>query len=45
MGLSAFLRQDGYDRPSALHNIYDRITVNTRGLSSLGIDLRHYGSL
>ena len=33
------------DRPSALHNIYDRITVHTRGLSSLGIDLRHYGSL
>ena len=33
------------DRPSALCNIYGRITVHTRGLSSLGIDLRHYGSL
>lgn len=33
------------DRPSALRNIYDRITVHTRGLNSLGVDLRHYGSL
>ena len=33
------------DRPSALRNFYDRMTVHTRGLSSLGIDLCHYGSL
>ena len=33
------------DRPSALRNIYDRITVHTRGLNSLGINLKHYGSL
>jgi len=33
------------DRPSALRNIYDGFTVHTRGLSSLGIDLQHYGSL
>jgi len=33
------------DQPSALRNIYDRITVHTRGLSSLGINLKHYGSL
>ena len=33
------------DRPSALRNIYDRITVHTPGLNSLGVDLQHYGSL
>jgi len=33
------------DRPSALHNIYDRIVVHTRGLSLLGLDLRDYGIL
>ena len=33
------------DRPSALCNIYDQITVHTKGLSSLGKNLQHYGSL
>jgi len=33
------------DCPSALQNIYDCITVHTRGSSSLGINLQHYGSL
>ena len=33
------------DRPSSLRNVYDKITVHTRGLESLGVDLDHYGTL
>ena len=32
-------------RPSSLRNVYDKITVHTRGLESLGIDLDHYDTL
>ena len=33
------------DRPSSLRSLYDRITVHVRGLTSLGVDLDHYGAL
>ena len=33
------------DKPSLLRNIYDKVTVHTRGLHSLGVDLDHYGTL
>ena len=33
------------DKPSSLRNIYDKVTVHTRGLHSLGVDLDHYGTL
>jgi len=33
------------DKPFALCNNYDRITVHTRGLNLLSIDLLHHGSL
>ena len=33
------------DRPSSLRHLYDCVTIHVRGLSSLGIDLKHYGAL
>ena len=33
------------DRHTSLRSIYDKITIHTRGLSSLGINLSEYGSL
>ena len=33
------------DRVSVLRNVHDKMNVHTRGLSSLGIDLKQYGSL
>ena len=33
------------DRPSPLRSVYDKITVHSRGLESLGINLDHYGTL
>ena len=33
------------DKPSQLRHIYDKISVHTRGLASLGVDSKQYGSL
>ena len=33
------------DRTSSLRHIYDKITIHTRGLGALGVDLEHYGTL
>ena len=33
------------DKPSQLRYIYDKISVHTRGLASLGVDSKQYGSL
>ena len=33
------------DCHSSLRHLYDRVTIHARGLSSLGIDLKHYGAL
>ena len=33
------------DRPSSLRSVYDKITVHSRGLESLGVNLDHYGTL
>ena len=32
------------DCPSSLRHLYDRVTIHVRGLSSLGIDSKHYGA-
>ena len=33
------------DKPSQLRYVYDKISVHTRGLASLGVDSKQYGSL
>ena len=33
------------DKPSQLRYIYDKISVHTRGLASLGVDSKQYGTL